>query len=341
MMRWWRLLVIAPLLWPPYAARASNEQRVSFGGAQGAHIAGTLELPAGHGTFPAMVLLAGSGPTDRDGNQPPAIHTDLLKQIAAGLAEHGIASLRFDKRGMYANAADLPQDISKYGDFFSWENFVGDAAAACRFLRQQSRIDPNRVGILGHSEGGLLALEAAAVLAAQGHRPAVLVLISTPGRTMDAILADQLRSLLGRQGATPQQTDYFLSENARITRAIIQTGRVPPDVPSGLAALYPPYLGRFLHSELVLDPCKLAAQCSGPVMVIAGSADTQVSPDLDAKALDAALAARPGEVHALAIIPQASHNLKILANPADPGFDGPIAPAAQEQLDQWASDHLR
>jgi hypothetical protein len=336
-----RLLIVALLIRIPCAAGASNELRVSFGGAQGAILAGTLQLPPGDQVVPGLVLLAGSGPTDRDGNQPPAIHTDLLKQIAQGLADRGIASLRFDKRGMYANAAELPKEVSKYGDFFSWENFVGDAVGACHFLRQQARVDPKRIGILGHSEGGLLALEAADLLNTQGHPPAVLILISTPGRTLDAVITDQLKSILARQGATPEQTDYFLSENVRITRAILQSGQVPADVPPGLAALYPSYLGKFLHSELALDPCKLAAKFFGPVMVIAGSADTQVSPQLDAKALDGALAARPGDIHTLAIIPQASHNLKIPASAADPGFDGPVAPAALQQLEQWAADHLR
>jgi len=322
-------------------AADASEQQVTFQGTGGTHLAATLQLPAGDGSLPALVLLAGSGPTDRNGNQPPAIHTDLLKQIAQSLADAGIASLRFDKRGMYANSAELPKDISQYGDFFSWENFVGDAAAAWRFLQQQPRIDPNRVGILGHSEGGILALQAASVLGAQGHPPVVLVLISTPGRSLDAVLNDQLKQLLAKQGATPQQTDYFLSENARISRAIVQTGQVPKDVPAGLAALYPSYLGKFLHSELALDPCKLANAFAGPVFVIQGSADTQVSPERDAKALDAALTARAGDVHILAVIPQASHNLKIVSGPADPGFDGPVAPAALQQLQHWAADHLR
>jgi len=334
------VLLITLIYWPLCTAGASAQQQVSFQGANGVTLHGTLLFPAGDTTGPAMVLLAGSGPTDRDGNQPPALITDLLKQIAEGLADQGIVSLRFDKRGMYANAADLPKDEAKFGDFFSWENFVGDAAAAYQFLRQQPRVDSNRVGILGHSEGGLLALEAARMLKAEGHAPIVLVLISTPGRPVGMVIADQLQNLLAIQHATPQQADYFLSENTRITRAILQNGQVPPDVPAGLVALYPQYLGKFLHSELALDPCKLVADFSGPVMIIAGSADMQVSPSRDAKALDAALAARKDDVHTLAIIPKASHNLKIPPDPTDPGFDGPVAPAAMDQLREWLSVHL-
>jgi len=333
-------LLISLACWPMCAAGATGEQNVSFPGADGATLAGTLQLPAGGGAGPALVLLAGSGPTDRDGNQPPVLVTDLLKQIAVGLAEQGIASLRYDKRGMYANKAELPKEFAKYGDFFSWENFVGDAAAACRFLRQQPRVDPGRVGILGHSEGGMLALEAARVLKAAGPAPAVLILVSTPGRTIDAVITDQLKDLLVLQKATAAQTEYFMGENARITKVIRETGQVPPDVPAGLAALYPRYLGKFLHSELASDPCKLVADFSGPVLVVQGAADTQVSPERDAKALDAALGARKKDVHALAIIPKASHNLKVLENADDPGFKGPVARDAMEQLRTWVGVNL-
>jgi dienelactone hydrolase len=334
------LLVSAVFSWLPAIAKAV-EQQVSFPGAGGVTLAGTLELPAGERAGPALVLLAGSGPTDRDGNQPPALVTDLLKQIAAGLADEGIATLRFDKRGMYANKADLPKDIAAYGEFFSWKNFVGDAAAGWRFLAKQPHIDPKRVGILGHSEGGMLALEAAAVLKAEGHAPAALILVSTPGRTMDAVITDQLKSTLARQHATPAQTDYFLGENARITKTIRETGKVPPDVPAGLAALYPAYLGKFYHSELAWDPGKLAADFSGPMLIVQGAADIQVSPERDAKALDAAFASRKDDVHTLAVIPKASHNLKVPPNADDPGFKGPVADDAMDQLRKWTAEHLK
>ena len=78
---------------PSQACGVAAERRVTFAGSEDVTLAGTLELPAGDGACPALVLVAGSGPTDRDGNQPPGLMTDLLKQIAAGLAQQGIASL--------------------------------------------------------------------------------------------------------------------------------------------------------------------------------------------------------------------------------------------------------
>src|ERR1700733_8388575 len=211
-----------------------SERQVTFKGANGASLRGTFQFPAGtsNAKVPALLLLAGSGPTDRDGNQPPVMMTNLLKQIAQALANKGIASLRFDKRGMYANAADIPKQLSQYGEFFAWENFVGDAAAAYRFLREQPEVDPLRVGILGHSEGGILALVSAGALRAEAP-PAVLILVGTPGRPMESVIVDQLQSLLKRQGATPEQIDFFLTANHRISTAIRQTGQVPLDVPAG------------------------------------------------------------------------------------------------------------
>src|SRR5581483_6115473 len=109
-------LSLLPL--PTHAAPAEPvEREVTFAGAGGTSLAGTLLPPEAnvHKRVPALVLVAGSGPTDRDGNQRPAIVTDLLKQFATALAKRGIATLRYDKRGMHANRAQLPKEVAQYG----------------------------------------------------------------------------------------------------------------------------------------------------------------------------------------------------------------------------------
>jgi hypothetical protein len=335
------ILLISLLTSPSLAAEASIEQPVTFPGAAGATLAGTLQLPPGDGPFPALLLVAGSGPTDRNGNQPPFLITDLLKQFAKGLADKGIASLRFDKRGMYANSAQLPKDPSKLSEFFTWENGIGDVVAAYHFLRWHARIDPARVGILGHSQGSLIALDIARTLKAEGNPPAVLILVSGAGRPMDVILGEQIKAGMARNDTPPQEAEKALTEYARIVRTIRESGKVPPDMQPAFAGLFPFYIGKLWQGEIALDPSKLAAEYSGPVLVLAGSADIQISSERDAKALDAALAARKGDVHRLTIIPQASHNMKILADAKDPGFAGPVAPAAMDQLKQWAAEELR
>ena len=319
-----------------HAAAEPTEREVTFRGADGVTIAGSLLEPARMPgvLVPAIVLVAGSGPTDRNGNSLPAVQADLLKQVAALLAKNGFASLRYDKRGV--GASEKPsRDPAKLHAVVAWESFVGDAASALRFAQSQPGIDPARTGILGHSEGGLLALQAAFQMKDAPMPPAFLILASTPGRGLGAVIHDHLTRILALQQATPEQTKFFLDKNGSILQAIGQTGEVPGDVPPGLAALYPTYLGGFLRSAAAVDPGKLATKFAGPVMILQGEKDVQVSATLDAPALDEALRRRSPDIHELCIIPGASHNLKPVADAADPGFTGPLASQITEKLGVW------
>ncbi len=314
---------------PPY-----TEKPVTFIGVGGAVLAGTLTLPAHSGppAVPGLVLIAGSGPTDRNGNSG-SVQTDLLRQIAQRLASEGIASLRYDKRGVGGSAMS-PADQAHLADYVAWENFVGDAAAALHDLQQQPGIDARRTGFLGHSEGGLVALQAAGQISA-AQSPSLLVLMSTAGRPFDVVVNEQLVRILKLQGATPAQTDYFLSKNREIAAAVERTGVVPDDVPAGLAALYPAYAGKFLRGDQLADPAKLAAQFSGPVLVLQGQKDVQVSAERDTPALKAALSSRAHGAFQISLIPNASHNLKLVTSEADPGLAGPVAPEALSALCGW------
>ncbi|MGC4046775.1 MAG: alpha/beta hydrolase [Armatimonas sp.] len=303
---------------------------VRFSGVNGVSLIGELELPQkSTKRMAGLVLVAGSGPTDRNGNQLPALRTDLLAQLAAALAKQGIATLRYDKRGI--GESGKPKKSESVSAFFDWPNFVADVEAAATFLKAQPQIDPKRVGLLGHSEGGMLCLEAAAKV-----KPAALVLASTPGRSIEAVLTDQLAAILKAQKATPEQTAFFLSDNIRIARAIKRSGVVPPDVPAGLAALYPAYLGPFLKGMLSCEPVELAKAISCPTLVLQGERDLQVNPTLDARPLAAAL----GKRGQLSLIAGASHNLKPTKNLTDPAFTGPVAPAALEALTRWAAQRI-
>jgi dienelactone hydrolase len=308
-------------------------------------LAGTLVTPAGTAPaagWPAVVLIQGSGPTDRDGNSRliPNVKIDLLKQIAAGLADEGVATLRFDKRGLDANRGQMPSDKSKLAEFFDWDRFVDDTAAAYQFLDHQAGIDPARVGLLGHSEGGSLALVAADRLKSDRHPPALLILIGTMGRPEDQVLADQLKRLMAKQGATAAQAKEILDANTRITAEIKRTGKVPADVPRGLAALYPAYLGPFLNGSLSVDDVALAAAFPGPVLVLNGEKDVQVSPKLDGAALDEALKKRKPDDHRFVVVSGASHNLKHVGGDTDPGFAGPVDETALGEIRAWCRKKL-
>jgi fermentation-respiration switch protein FrsA (DUF1100 family) len=320
------------------ANAAPLEQAVSFHGDGGVKIAGTLALPPSADVSrpaPAVLLIQGSGPTDRDGNQLPGLRTDLLRQLAHVMADAGIASLRADKRGMHANRDSLPAKVDELAAFFTWPATTGDARAAFDFLGAHPAVAAGRVGMLGHSEGGLIALDSAA----SDRTPKVLVLASTPGRPSGEVIHDQLTALLQRQGADAEQRRFFLEADRRIRDEIGATGRVPADVPPGLAALYPGYLGPFLKSVLGLDPLQLAEKFKGPILVINGDADTQVLAGRDGARFQSALASRRDGSEVF-IPPGVSHNLKIVTGADDPGLTGDIDAGVRATLLRWLKAKL-
>jgi pimeloyl-ACP methyl ester carboxylesterase len=318
---------------------ASLEQDITFQGSGGVAIVGTLVLPEPTNSdrpAPAVLLIQGSGPTDRDGNQPPNFQAGLLRQLADILAGAGIASLRYDKRGMHENQHTLPKHQDELSDFFSWSAFVYDAHAAFAFLTTYPGIASDRVGVFGHSEGGLLVLDFANQYRPQ---PKLLILASTPGRPLGEVIHDQLSALLEQQRATAEQRQFFLNADQRIRSEILATGKVPPDVPPGIAALYPSYLGLFLKSELALNPAALVANIEGPILVINGTADTQVSAAQDAARFSSALANRKDGSEVFTP-PAVSHNLKTVTGPNDQGITGALDGSARDTILRWLTSKL-
>ena len=315
-------------------ANAPIEREVTFAGAKGVKLAGTLLIPphAPDAKLPGVVIVAGSGPTDRNGNS--ALLTakiNLLKQIAEHLAQEGIVSLRYDKRGQYASE-EAPSDREALYRFCFWENYVGDAAAALAHLQEQKEIDASRTAMIGHSEGGMLVLQAAAEEKGFRKPPATLVLLSTPGRRPDVILREQLSRDLAML--------FYLKKNDEIMEAIKKNGQVPDDVPSALAALYPPELGKFAQSMFTFDGPAWAAQFPGPVLVIAGEKDLQHKVSLETAALEDGLKRRDPDDHEICIVPGASHNLKSVTINGPYGYGGEIVPEAAAKLRSWLRSKL-
>ncbi|MFV3076565.1 alpha/beta hydrolase family protein [Niveispirillum fermenti] len=313
----------------------AGERAVTVAAAGNVRLSGTLLLPDGPapaGGFPALLLVQGSGPTDRDGSQK-GMQADLLKQVAAALAGKGIASLRLDKRGMHANAAQMPEDAAGLAAFYTWDAAIGDLAASYAALGGEAGIDPARTGILGHSEGALLLLAAAD---AGKVAPRAAVMLAGPGRPLGDLLAEQLTRLLIRQGAPPAVQQQFLDADRAIRQEIVATGQVPVDkVPPGLQALYPAYLGNFLHGLLTFDPAAAAGRARMPLLALFGSRDMQVSPEQDAAALRRTLSGRT-DGSAVIVLDGLSHNMKR----GDPGFTGPADPAALTAVTDWVAGHL-
>ena len=311
--------------WKGYYAIGTRQRTVRFAGSDGVTLAGTLMLPAWSELqrVPGIVLVAGSGPTDRDGNNPLVPqHIDVLKLIAELLAAAGIATLRYDKRGIGGSTARPHGTLAEQERFFSWDNFVGDVAAAHGELVKHDEIKAYATALLGHSEGGLLVL--AALPAITKNRPHGMVLASTPGRPMSEIVREQVS-----HGA-PNLVDAVTATMA----AIEASGHVPADLPIELQALFPAYAGPYLQRMLAFDPAQALLGLDLACLLLQGAADRQVVPMGDVQPLIDALSKRsaPGEA---VVIPAVSHNLKLVSWPGDTGFGGPIAPAVATKLVDW------
>jgi len=319
----------AVLAAPPAAAQKypmGTEQRLlRFPGVGEVELSGTLLLPlvSELQRVPGVVLIGGSGPTDRDGNNALLpLRIDLLKQIAELLASNGIASLRYDKRGVAASAKQVPTGLDGQERFHAWDNYVGDVMAAHAELLRHDEIKRYATALLGHSEGGLLAL---AATAAMGKRaPYALVLAGTPGRP----LIDIVRAQISRTG--PQ----YSAVADRIMKAILDTGHVPADTPAELQLIFPSYAGPFFRGILTFDPAQAVASLDTACLLLHGGADAQVVPMDDIQPLIDALARRGKSGEAM-VFPAVSHNLKPVTGPTDPGFVGPLAPAVADKLARW------
>lgn len=314
----------ASLVAPAARAQGIKQRGVRFPSRDGTMLAGTLLLPLASERqyVPGVVLVAGSGPTDRDGNNPllPG-RIDTLRLIAERLARGGIASLRYDKRGIGASTPSPPA-LAEQERFFTWGSFVADLRAAHVELLRHDEIKPYATALLGHSEGGLLAL--AALSEIEWRRPHALVLAATPGRPMGEIVRRQIaRTAPGLVKATDE-----------IMTAIRDTGHAPADLPRELQALFPPYIGPFLQGAFAFDPAKALAAIDTSCLLAHGGADSQIVPMDDIQPLIDVLGQRRGAGEAL-IVPAVSHNLKPVTSPVDPGFAGPLAPAIAEKIAGW------
>ena len=289
------------------ANRVVTEEPWSHGG-----LAGTLTLPKdGPARGPAVLIVAGSGPTDRDGNGP-WISTDTYKLLAAGLAAHDLRSLRYDKRGIGGSA-----NLLVHEEDLSFADLVGDAVTAIGELAH--RADVSSVIVAGHSEGALVAMRAAREIAIAG-----LVLLAAPGRPLSEVLRAQFR-------AAPLPDD-LRSEALRITDALVAGHRVI-DVPAELAPAFRSSVQAYLMSALAIDPRTELAQLSIPVLLLYGARDLQIPlshRDALAKAkADARVVTVPAANHVLKTAPaDRAGNLKTYGDralPLDPGVVPPIA----------------
>jgi uncharacterized protein len=250
---------------------------------------GTLALPSNAAQPPVLLIIGGSGTVDRDGNAQ-GLQTDVYRFLAHALAQNGIASLRYDKRGVgESGAAGLTESTLRF------DHYINDAVAWVVNLKAADRF--RKVSIAGHSEGSLIGMLAAA-------RIPVDAFVSLEGAAFPAadVLREQLRP---RLAATPS----LAASNDRLLDTLAH-GCIDTNVPPELMALYRPSVQPYLISWFRYDPRVEIAKLRCAVTIVHGTADTQVSV-ANAEALAAALPSAK-----LVIVGGMSHFLKATDQPS-------------------------
>jgi len=304
--------MIAELLVMATIAAAPVERGITAPGPQG-QLAGTL-TDAGKGT-PVVLIIPGSGPTDRDGNNPLGVTAAPYRLLAEGLANQGVSSVRIDKRGMLGSKAAIPDankvTIADYADdAHAW---VASAKAAT---------GAKCVWVLGHSEGALVALTAA-------QKPdgiCGVITVAGTGRKLGVVMRDQLK-------VNPANEPILQPALAALDSLEAGKSVDPASLPAPIQPLFNAAVQPFLMNLMAQDPPKLAASLAVPYLIVQGDKDIQVSVE-DAKLL---AAAQPKAK--LAVLPGVNHVLKAVigddrgANLATYGNSSlPIAPAVVDAV---------
>jgi pimeloyl-ACP methyl ester carboxylesterase len=295
----------------PPAPTAIVEEETALATATG-NIVGTLELPAATFPVPVVLIIAGSGPTDRNGNSAviPG-QNNSLKMLADGLAARGIATVRYDKRGIAGSRAAAATEAD-----LRFTHFISDASDWIRKLRADRRF--STITVAGHSEGSLIGMVAAREASADGY-----VSIAGVGRKATEVLTEQLKAQLSQE---------VLAQTGRIMESI-EKGQEPDSVPSFLNALFRPSVRPYLRSWFGYSPTEEIARLSVPVLIIQGSTDVQVKVE-DANRLAAAKAGSK-----LVVVDGMNHVLKIAqGNVMEqmPSYSNPALPVVPRVIDEIA-----
>ena len=280
------LIAIAGLAASP-ASAAPRPVEIAVRGPDGP-IAGTL-LIADPLDAPVVLILPGSGPTDRDGNSPAGVSAASYRLLAEALAAKGISSARADKRGIAGSRAATtnPNQVTI-------DDYAADALAWTKALRDKT--GARCIWLAGHSEGGLVALTAAPSPDVCG-----IILIATAGRTLDVVMREQLAA---NPANAPLMADANRAIDALAAGQHVDVTTMHPALAQGL---FNPAIQDYLIDLFHRDPVKLIAQTAKPVLIVSGLADMQVN-RVDAEALGAA---RPDA--RLLLIAGMTHTLKQIA----------------------------
>jgi pimeloyl-ACP methyl ester carboxylesterase len=316
---------------PPFPYRS---EEVAIANAAGkAVLAGSLTVPEGKGPFPAVILITGSGPQNRDeeifGHKPFFVLADHLTRL-------GLAVLRYDDRGVGKSTGVFASATS--------EDFAGDAWAAWQTLSGRPEIDPKRIGLLGHSEGGLIA----PMLAAVHPEVAFVVMLAGPGVSGEQILLAQAAGIMKASGApdaaiasnTAVQKQIFaiLREETSMARIAERISAIPAGSKEASAALVKQTASPWMRFFVLYDPAPALTKVRCPVLAIGGELDLQVLPDQNLPAIEAALKQGGDKDVTVVRLPGLNHLLQaaktgLLAEYAQ--IEETMAPAALDTIATW------
>ncbi|MBK7673181.1 MAG: alpha/beta fold hydrolase [bacterium] len=307
----------------PGAAPAASEGPqprqidVSVGPADSA-LPGTLTLPDGNGPFPAVVIVHGSGPSDRDGN---VSGNRPYRDLAHGLATLGVATLRYDKRS-FAN----PRSLMAHGAAMTVQHeSIDDAAAAVGLLRTRSELDPARVYVLGHSLGGMVAPRIAGQAKADG-----MIILAGATRPLPEMVLEQVRYIAAVDDTLTMEEAI---ENERMADSVKRYRAAPPGTGTfmGLPAGY-------LADLEAHDAPAEAAALDIPVLVLQGARDYQVTME-DLRRWQAAL--HPGPKVCYKVYGDLDHLMRPgegKSKPADYTTPKPVAPMVIEDIASFINE---
>ncbi len=331
---------------PPLPYRALE---VAYDSEPGVRLAATLTLPPGPRPFPAVVLITGSGPQDRDealaGHRPFAV-------LADALTRRGYAVLRADDRGVAQSTGDFAAATS--------ESFATDALAGVRFLAARGDIRGDRIGLVGHSEGGLVAPLAAVRDVPEARQLAFLVLLAPPGVPLGEIIVEQTRAIATAGGAPPAA----VQAQASVQRQLVEAVRDAPDTPAAQAAVRRLLLAQvqqlpeaaragarerldaqvqeltspWMRWILAHDPPAVLRRVPLPVLAVFGGRDLQVLPAQNKPPLEAAVRAAGHADSRVVELPGLNHLLQAAATGLPTEYaqiEETINPAALQLVGDW------
>ncbi len=317
----------------PYPYR---EEEVSYDNkAQNVTLAATFTIPQGKGPFPAVVLITGSGPQDRDeslmGHKPFLVLSDYLTR-------HGIAVLRADDRG-------TGKSTGVFGNATT-ADFATDTEAGVAWLKTRPEVDPHKIGLIGHSEGGVIA----PMIAARNHDVAFIVMMAGTGVPGDQILPAQGEAIELAMGKSAAEAANDAAKEKEML-ALVETEKdqatlekelkekMANDVPEGMIGMQIKQItAPWMRYFLTYDPATALRKVTCPVLAINGSLDKQVLSSQNLPAIRKALEEAGNKHFEVDELPGLNHLFQTAKNgsPAEYAqIEETMSPVALEKIADW------